>query len=60
MGGGHLLLADAVVHGSVINCPEQKPGNVSVQELVDRAGDFQVLSFCGHLFQGDVEAIRDI
>lgn len=60
LGGGHFLLTDAVVHGSVINCPEQNPGNVFVQELVDCAGEFQVLSFSGHLFQGDVKAIRDI
>lgn len=60
LGGGHFLLADAVVHGSVMNCPEQNPGNVFVQELADCAGEFQVLSFGGHLFQGDVKAIRDI
>lgn len=27
---GHFLLADAVVHGSVFNCPQQDPSNVSI------------------------------
>lgn len=57
---GRFLLADAVLHGSVIYCPQQDPGNVSVQELVNCAGQFQVLSFRRHFFQVNVKSIGHI
>ena len=42
---GRLWLADAVLRGPVVHCPQQDPGNVSVQELVHCARQLQVLSF---------------
>lgn len=50
VSGGHLLLANAVAHGSVVERPEQEPGNVCVQELIDGTGEFQIFSFCWHFF----------
>lgn len=55
-----VLLADTVVHCSVVHCPQQDPSNVSVQELVHRARQFQVLSLGRHFFQGNMKPIWHI
>lgn len=55
-----LLLADALLRGLVVHCPQQNPGNVFVQKLAHCARQLQVLSFRRHFIQGHMKSMGHI